>query len=251
MYEKTKLRKILIITICVCICIGVGIAIAFYSSRPDKYVESATAAARKQFPDAQVNSLKVADGFAMATVRSPSSLGQASAGNITIFKVNKDDSMTQIANGSSFNAIDLLGLGISLATQAKLKDVNVSEVKQNLINTCGYSNSGVPGFRGFFSSFNPNGWQIDPNTLDVLEQSLATTINEKNIKAKPNEDIICVNAIRDGSSSVIDTKTYINTFTFRVQLITRNGTLTTHSVSFAIGPRSYRNYTLDGQNISI
>lgn len=253
-YEKSKLRIILIIVAAfVLVSIGV-IALIMHFSSPkstqDKYTQSATAAARKNTPNAKVSNLKVAGGFAMSTVQDPTADGQANAGNVTIFKVNKDGSMTQIANGSSFSPIDLLGLGIPLATQAELTGKSVSQIQLDLANLCGYDGSDTPGYLGFDSSFNPGGWQIDASTLDGIEQALTSVLSGKNSQAQQGKMVICVNATRENSNRSTDAKTYISTFTLQLQFITTDGTLTTHMFTFAIGPNYYRNYTLDGQQIS-
>jgi hypothetical protein len=206
-YEKTKSRKLLLIVFGIFLAIAL-LLLTFHLSRPEsqqsKYIKSTTAAARKQIPYAVVKNVKVAGGFAIATVSDPSSQGQSNSGNETIFKVNKDGSMVQIASGSYFSPIDLLGFGIPLATQAKLTG---------------------------------------------LEQKLSDTINNQNTNVKSNMAVICVNATRNNSNKVIDTVTYISTFTLQVQFITANGTLTKHTVTFAIGPHYYRMYTIDGRAI--
>lgn len=251
-YDKAKLRKILIVvTVCVLISVGVVLtALLLPQSEQSKYTKSATEAVRKNNPNAEASDVKVAGGFAIAIVKDPTDQGQSKAGSVTVFRVNKDDSMVQLATGSSFNPIDLLGLGIPLATQAKLTARNTDQVKQDLVNTCGYNGDGLPSYRGFIGSFDPNGWQIDATTLDVLQQSLAAKIASGNVKAKPGKNIICVNAIHTGSSATTDSKTYASTFTLRAQFITSDGTLTDHSITFTIGPRYYRSYMLDGQKLS-
>jgi len=252
-YEKSKLRIILIIVaVFVLACIGV-ITLITHSSPPkssqDKNTQSATAAARKKTPNAQVSNVKVADGFAMSTVQDPTAEGQANAGNVTFFKVNKDGSMTQIASGSSFSPIDLLGLGIPLATQAKLTGQDLTQIQQNLADLCGYNGSDTPGYFGFDGSFNPGGWQIDATTLQGVEQALTGVLSNKNAEAQQGKTVVCVNATRDKSNSNTDTHTYISTFTLELQFITADGTVTTHMFTFATGPNYYRSYTLDGQEI--
>jgi hypothetical protein len=251
--EKSKLRLIVIaVAVFVLVCIGV-IAIVTHSSKPnsqqDKNTQSATAAARKKNPNANVSNVKVADGFAISTVQDPTADSQASAGNLTIFKVNKDGSMTQIAMGSSFSPIDLLGLGIPLATQAKLFGQDLSQTEQNLANTCGYDGSGAPGYIGFDGSFDPGGWQIDATTLDNIEQALTGVLSNANAAAQQGKTVVCVNATRTNSNRSTDTTTYISTFTLDLQFITADGTISTHVFTFAIGPHYYRSYTLDGQKI--
>ena len=249
-YEKAKLRKLLLIVVGVFLTITIVIVIVHLSipeSQQSKYTKSATAAARKHTPNAKVKNVNVADGFAIAIVSDPAAEGQANSGNTTVFRVNKDGSMVQIANGSSFGPVDLLGLGIPLATQAKLTGSSVGQVKQNLANQCGYS-AGIIGYIGFDGSFNPGGWQIDSATLSGLEQKLSPAINQ-NFNTKPGTSVICVNATQKNSNTTTDKTTYISTFTLQVQFITDDGTLTTHTVTFAVGPNYYHNYTLDGHNI--
>lgn len=251
-YEKTKLKKLLLIVVGVLAAIAI-IAFVVHLSLPEsqqsKYTKSATAAARKVTPNAVASNVKVAGGFALATVSNPTAVGQSNAGNLTIFKVNKDGSMTQIANGSSFSPIDLLGLGIPLATQAVLTGHNLTQTQQNLAATCGYSGGSAPGYIGFNGSFNPGGWQIDAGTLDGIEQALTAAIGNKNAQAGSGGKVICVNATRDKSNFSTDKQTYISTFTLELQFITSNGTISTHTFTFAIGFNHYLNYTLDGQKI--
>jgi hypothetical protein len=251
-YERAKLRKLLLIVVGVLAAIAI-IALVVHFVRPEsqqsKYIKSATAAARKGTPNAKVTNVKVADGFALATVSGPTTNGPENIVYTAVFKVNQDGSMTQIANGSSFSPIDLLGLGIPLATQAKLTEHNLTQTQQDLASTCGYSGGNAPGYIGFNGSFNPGGWQIDAATLDGSEQALTAAISNKNAAAKDGEKVICVKATREKSNFSTDKQTYISTFTLELQLITGNGTVTTHTFTFAVGPNYYRSYTLDGQKI--
>ena len=156
--------------------------------------------------------------------------------------------MVQLAEGSSFGPLDLLGLGVPLATQAKLTGSNIIQVKQNLANQCGYSNGAI-GFIGFNSSFSPGEWQIDSSTLIGLEQKLSDSITNQNANMKSDMVVICINATLKNSNYTIDKTTYISTFSLQVRFVTSDGTLTTHTVTFAVGPNYYRSYTLDGNNI--
>lgn len=131
-YDKSKVKKILLIIIGVFILLGVIaliIQLSTHQTKQDKYTQSASAAAKKQTPNAKVSDVRVADGFAIAIVSDPTANNQANGGNTTIFKVNKDDSMSQIASGSYLNPIDLLNMGIPLATQAKLKNSSLDMIK--------------------------------------------------------------------------------------------------------------------------
>lgn len=252
--DKVRLARIVRIAVGVLLGIGILILIIHFllpKSEQSKNIDSATTAARKQIPNAQVRNVKVADGFALATVSDPNASGQASAGNVTIFKINKDGSMAQIANGSFFSPIDLLNLGITLPTQAKLTGHTISQVRQSLANICGYTGGDEPGYSGFNGSFNPDGWQIDSGTLDDLEQVLTTVVSDKNTTAGMDQKVICVNATRNNSSATTDMQTYISTFALGIQFITSSGTLSAHKLTFAIGSNNYHSYTLDGQAISV
>jgi hypothetical protein len=250
-YEKAKVRKLVLVLVGVLAAIAIVTLVVQFSrpeSQQSKYIKSATAAARKQIPNAKVKSIKVAGGFALAIVNDPTAEGQANAGNQTYFKVNADGSMTQLANGSSFGPLDLLGLGIPLATQSQLIGSSVGKVKQNLVEQCGYS-GGVPGYSGFDGSFSPDEWQIDSATLSDLEQAVSNTIVSQNAGATSSKKVICVNAIQKNSNATTDIKTYISTFTVQVQFVTGDGTITSHMLSFAIGPNHYHSYMLDGNSI--
>lgn len=253
-YPPSGNEKARPVKIAVGILVGFGLIllVAYLLLSPigqDKYTKAATAAARKVTPNAVVSNVKTAGGFALAAVSDPTAQSQAKAGNVTIFKVNNDGSMTQIANGSYFSPIDLLGFGIPLATQAKLTGQNLTQVQRDLAGACGYSGGSEPGFSGFNGSFNPGGWQIDAATLDGLEQALTAAISYKNAEAKPTEKVICVHATREKSNATTDTQTYISTFTLQLQLVAGNGTVTNHTFTFATGPNYYRSYTFDGQKI--
>lgn len=251
-YEKARSAKTLKIVIGAIVVIGVvvlGVYFSLSQDGQDKYTKSATAAARKKDPNAEVRNVKVAGGFALATVSDPTAEGQENTGNMTIFKVNGDGSMTQLANGSSFSPIDLLGFGIPLATQAKLTGHSLTQVQQNLAGTCGYDGGSAPGYIGFDGSFDPGGWQIDAATLDGLEQALTNVVGNNNAGLKNDQKIICVSATRDNSNATTDKQTYISTFTLDLQFITGDGTITDHVFTFATGPHYYRGYTLDGQKV--
>ncbi len=253
-YPPSGNEKARPVKIAVGILVGLGLIllVAYSLLSPigqDKYTKAATAAARRVTPNAVVSNVKAAGGFALATVSDPTAQSQAKAGNVTIFKVNSDGSMTQIANGSYFSPIDLLGFGIPLATQAKLIGQNLTQVQRDLAGACGFSGGSSPGFTGFNGSFNPGGWQIDAATLDGLEQALTATISNKNTEANNGEKVICVNATREKSNANTNKQTYISAFTLELQFISSNGTLTSHMFTFAVGPNYYRSYTLDGQKI--
>jgi len=250
-YENTRFRKLLILMVGILLTIILVVVIVRLStpeSQQSKYIKSATVAARKLIPDAKVTNVKVDGGFAIAIVSDPEAKGQANSGNTTIFKVSKDGSMKLIANSSYFSPLDLLGLGIPLETQAKLTGSNLAQVKQNFANQCGYTNGNI-GYTGFEGSFNPGGWEFDSATLRSLEQKLSNAINNLNITKKPDAQIICVNATRKNSNDTTNKTTYISTITLQMQFVSNNGILTTHVVTYAIGPNYYRSYTLDGQNI--
>jgi hypothetical protein len=253
-YEKrSKLAMIIILVVGIIVGISIlvlGIQFFLAKSEQAKITNSATTAASKHTPSAQVSNVKVADGYALAIVSDPNATSQANAGNTTIFKVNKDGSMVQIANASYFSPIDLLVLGIPLATQAKLTGNTVSQVQQTLADACNYNTSGdTPGYSGFDGSFNPGGWQIDSGALNDIEQTLTTAIASKNSGVNSDKKIICVNVSQNNSDTKTDLQTYISTFTLELQFITSDGTLTTHTFNFSVGPRNYRSYILDGQAI--
>lgn len=251
-YDEKRPLKIAIIVFAALIAISVIILVVYLllpPSQQSKYTDSATAAARKNTPDAKVTNVKVSGGYASAIVTDPNTDTQGSAGNTTIFKVNKDGSMTQIAAGSSFSPIDLINLGIPLTDQAKLNGSTLDQAKQALADTCGYMGNNTPGYSGFDGSFDPDGWQVDSSTLENLEQSLTSVISAQNVQARAGKNVICVNATRTGSSATTDNQTYISTFGLQIQFITSDGTLSTHQLTFAVGPQYYHQYTLDGQVI--
>jgi hypothetical protein len=245
-------RKLLVIAVALVTTIAVVVLLINFSqshSQQSKDLQNATAAARKQTPNAKVTEVKVADGFASAIVSDPKAQSQANSGNKTYFKVDGGGSMTQIASGSDFSPVDLLGFGIPLATQSKLTGRSLAQTQQDLAGTCVYRGGEAPGYIGFNGSFSPGGWEIDALTLNGIEQALTTAIRNTNIAAKPGENVICVNATSEKSNATTDKQTYISTFTLELQFITSNGTVTSHMFTFAVGPNYYRSYTLDGQKI--
>jgi hypothetical protein len=156
--------------------------------------------------------------------------------------------MVLLAKGSSFGPLDLLGLGMPLATQAKLTGTDIGSVGQNLANQCGY-HDGAIGFSGFGGSFSAGQWQIDAGTLDILTQKVSRAISTQNIKAGGDKTVICVNATQKNSNFTTDKTTYISTYTLQVQFITSDGILSMHTVTFTNSSPRYRTYILDGQAI--
>lgn len=251
-YNNKSALAIILAVLC-SVFIGIGLLIlAVHFLLPgtqNENTKNATAAARQHIPDATVSKLKVSGGFAVAIVSDPAGQDQSNAGNSTIFKVNKDGSMTQIAVGSSFSPVDLLNLGIPLSTQATLVGHSLYTVKSNLADICGYTGDNNPGYSGFNASFQPGGWQIDSGTLDGLEHALTTNISSSNTLLKTDQKTICVNATPANSKSMTDPETYISTFSLDLQFITSDGVIGTHTFTFSIGPQYYRSYALDGKNI--
>lgn len=213
------------------------------NNQQSKYAKSATAAARKTISNANATSVKVAGGFAVANVNYPNALRPR--GYATIFKVNKDGSMVELAISNSFGPIDLLGFGIPFQTQAELTGSTLAQVQQNLANQCGYNN-GNTGFYGFNGSFNPGQWQIDATTLSGIEEKLTSVVKNQNNNINSNKSVICVTTSQQNSNFTIDNKTYISTFTLQLQFISKDGTSTKHTFNFSIGPERYSNYTFDG-----
>lgn len=245
-----KKKKLITIVVVVLVLVLGVFVFTKLQSKPDDYTRRATEAARKENPNAKVKDVKVAGGFAIATVSDPTATGQLRAGNMTVFKINEDESMTQIASGSSFTPLDLLELGIPLATQAELTGTDIDRVTKNLAGVCGYGGIDAPGYNGFERSFDPDEWQIDSGMLGSLRQVLTADISNKNAREKPSEKVICVNATRNNSNATTDMKTYISTFTLELQFISNGGAVTNHTFTFSVGPKQYRSYTLDGQKLN-
>ena len=247
--SKQKNQMMVIFVLLIVLVVGVTIIVALLN-RPDKHTQSATEAARKEIPNAEVKDVRVAGGFATATVSDPTSGSQILDGNVMIFKVSEDGSMTQIANGNSFTPIDLLALDIPLKTQAELLETDLSQITQNLAGTCGYGKGDAPGYYGFDGYFEPDRWQIDSGTLDDIQQVLTTKITNDNSTVEYNDKTICVNATGDNSNVTTDMKTYISTFTLDLEFISGGGEITTRTFTFSIGPNYYHAYTLDGRKLA-
>jgi hypothetical protein len=225
--------------------------------RTDKYTQSALAAARKVTPNAKVRDVKVSDGFAVATVSDPTGEGELRTGVLTYFKVNDDESMTQIASGNTPLPISLLELGISISTQADLNGSSVDDVMQNLTNECDFSeNDSVgyedsTGYAGFDGSFDPDGWQIDAGTLDHIKQVLNASLAEQSKGSSSNSSVVCVIATNNKSDVKTDTETYISTFSMELNFVDTKGDVSRHDFAFSIGPRYFRSYSLDGRNLPV
>lgn len=248
--QKTPNKKLVFILVVFGIILCSALIIfAVRKDTPNSDVDKAKAAARKEIPNAEAKQVIVADGFAMAIVYVPKDKSQLGSGNTTIFRVNEDGSMTYITSGSYFSPIDLLGLGIPLKTQAKLRETELSDVKQELANTCNYGYDNKPGFSGFDGSFNPDGWQIDSASLDGITQTLDTVIEANNARSKYDDKVVCINTQIKGSNVGVDKTTFASTFTLKLQFITGNGVITDHDFTFNDGPIYSRIYTLDGQKI--
>ena len=249
---KARTNRIITLTIVTILSLTVvGLAIyGFVSSgTKDDATKAATDAAREQTPDAQVTDTVVADGFAMAIVSDPHANSQANAGNMTLFTVDDNGKMKQIANGSDFSPIDLLGFGVPLETQAKLARKSVSEIRFALASSCGQTNGMEPGYLGFGGTFQPDNWQIDATTLTNLQQALSSSISSSNSKLTANDRVVCVNVTRDNSDAKTDLTSYISTFTVEADFITANGKVSNHTITFAVGPKNYQKYTIDGKQI--
>lgn len=252
--EEKRLARVRMVAVVCGVVIVVGLLVLTTSFiigkvRQDKSIKAATTAAKKYTPNPKITNLKIAGGFALATVSDSTVDGPANADNIAVFKVNKDGSMKQIAVNIFFNPLELLELGIPLKTQAKLTEKSLEKTQLALANSCNYSGSSAPGYIGFDDSFNPDGWEIDAATLDGLQQALTTVISNKNASAEFGKKTICIKATRENSNVTTDMKTYISTFTLKLRFITHDGVITNHIFTFATGPNYYRNYTLDGQQI--
>ena len=247
--SSDKKKVIVLIVVLGILIMGVPMLVTLLN-KPDKHTQSATEAARKEIPNAQVRNVKVAGGFAIATVSDPGAEGQIRVGSMTIFKVNEDESMTQLAIGSYFTPHNLLELGISPTVQAELTETSLDQVMQNLTDECRYNGGAAPGYIGFDGSFNPDGWQIDSGTLGNVRQALTVAIRDKNIQADASKKIVCVMATKNNSNATTDMKTYISTFTLELQFIAGGGEVGTHTFTFSIGPNHYQNYALDGKKLT-
>lgn len=207
-------------------------------------------AARAQVSDAEVRNVVVSNGFAVATINSPSSNGQLKSGNIALFKENDDKSMTQIASGSSFNTIDFLDLGVPLTTQAKLLKKSLEQIKQDLADSCNYNNTNTPGYMGFNGSFHPNGWGIDASKLFFITNALDSVVSDINSGVKSDNKVICVNATTDNSNLVIDRKRQRVNYTIQVKFITNSGGTSAHTLNFSNNGNNSWDFILDGRKIN-
>lgn len=247
--NKPEKNKVLIAVLLVVLLVAVTVA-AVILSRPDKLTQSALEAARKETPNARVREVRASGGFARAVVSDPKAESQIQAGNVTYFRVNGDESMTQIASGSAFSPIDLLGMGIPLPTQADITGISVDKVIKNLSDACGYSSGGGPGYAEFGGSFDPDGWQIDSGTLSNIERVLNASVNNPSTGADSNGNVVCIIATNNKSDVKTDTKTYISVFSMELNFVTDSGIVSKHAFSFSIGPNYFKSYALDGRKLT-
>lgn len=244
---SNKKKKIVLIVFCV---VALFVVVFVLNKKmPINQTNKAKEAARKEIPNAEVKQVVVADGFAIAIVYSPKDTGQLGSGNTIVFKVNKDSSMTYLANASDFDTIDLLNLGIPLTTQAKLKKTDLNTVKKNLENSCNYTGDFMPGFSGFDGSFDPDGWQIDSTTLNNIQQALVSVVKSNDAYKNSSDKIVCINALTKDSNIDTNQTTFESVFLIKLQFITGEGKITDHSFSFTDGPINSRVYSLDNQKI--
>lgn len=228
----------------------VAILIFLIISKPPSDTEKARDAIRKSIPNAEVENLSIADGFAIGKTYVPKDKSQLGAGQLSVFRINKDGSIEYLASASDFNEIKLLELGIPLETQSKLNNISIAKVKESLALTCNFENDNLPGFYGFDGSFNPDGWQIDKSSYFYITDLLGKTIWLTNSTQTIDKKIICV-AASDKSDFKVDNSTNIGTYYMKLRFITSNGTITEHDFTFNDDPPSERLYTLDGQKIEI
>lgn len=247
--NKPAKNKVLIVVLLVILLVAVTVT-AVILNRPDKLTRSALDAARKETPNARVREVRASGGFARAIVSDPTAESQIKAGNVTYFRVNNDESMTQIATGSSFSPIDLLDMGIPLQAQAEITGISLDKAIKNLSDACGYSDSGDPGYAEFGGSFDPDGWQIDSGTLSNIKRVLSASFAERGVEADSNSNVVCVIATNNKSDAKTDLKTYISTFSLELNFVDNKGTVSKHAFVFSIGPSYFKSYTLDGRELT-
>ena len=250
--QSNQVQRIVIIATASLLGLALIILVIFSfipANNTNKITRAAIEAAQAVTPDATVEDVVVADGFAMALVSDPHTDSQGSAGNRTFFSVAKDGSMKQIISGSDFNPITLLELSIPLETQAKLRGQPITELRYALASSCGYADDMQPGYIGFGGTFQPDDWQIDAATLTGLQRALSQHLTTKNKATTVDKRVICVDATRENSNVTTDTATYISTFTLQTLFITGAGETSPHTITFAIGPKNYHKYTIDDKEI--
>lgn len=254
--DRKPTRNVVVVIITVVVLLLV-IVVAMVLSKPDKLTQSALTAARKVTPNAKVRDVKAADGFAVAVVSDPTARGELKTGVLTYFKLNDDESMTQIASGNTPLPISLLELGISLPTQASLNGSSIDDVLQNLPNDCDFSENDSVGYEdsigyaGFGGSFDPDGWQIDPSSLSNIKQVLNSAIHSRYSGAVSENGVVCVLATNNNSDVTTDKITYNSTFSLELNFVDNKGQVSKHAFTFSLGPNNIKKYTLDGRNLPI
>ncbi len=227
------------------------------ASKSSRYYKAALAAARKSDgQDTTISDLKVAEGFAVATILNESKSPQ---GYLAIFKVRSVRSMTVIASGSQIDPIELVELHMPFATQVKLTWVGSEESLRNYVAGEGeYAGESTHGYSGFDGSFGPNGWEIDAGTFDSMEAALSKAIHKRNAQANASEKTIDVDAaykLNRDSKITVNKTTYSETFTLKLVFVSAIGTFTEHTLKAtqhpggAGGVPAYFTYALDGRDI--
>jgi len=201
-------------------------------------------------PDATVSDVRSAGGFAVASVADPAAGGQAAAGLAYIFKVNADGSVTQLAAGSAFDPLALLGLGVPVSTQAELNGQTVAQVMSYL---CGSDATAAnPGFAGFDQVRAANGtWAYAKGQIVLgddtgLEYSLTQYVSAQNRGGGGDGQVICVVALGDAQVTIDNGFAQI---AWNVQFVTGAGEATSHAMTTATGAGGKITTTVDGKPI--
>ena len=215
-----------------------------------RYHDAALAAARKSDGrNTTISDLKVASGFAVASILNKSRSPQ---GYLAIFKVHSVRSMTVIASGSEIDPVELVELRIPFATQVKLFPSESEESLQHAVADEGqYAGQNTPGFSGFDGSFGPDGWELDAGTFDSLEAALSKAVTELNADANVSNRTIDV----DAAYKLNRHNRFVQNFTLKLAFISSIGTFTIHTLEAtyhggrAGGVPAYYTYALDGHDI--
>jgi len=245
-----------VIVIIVFIAAVIGLAIIFQPSPAQKKQQQVTNAAQKAANTYVSNANANSNANPAVTVTNVKTSGRFAIGTTTIngnpaqgiFTINSDGTLTQIASGTSFSPIELLGYGMSLTDIATLTGRTIAQAQQWLFTVCNYTGGSAPGYSGFTNTFANGQVTLDPQAITTIQNALTGAIAAQNATESQSQQMVCINAVTGGSTQVANPNVNVVT-TFNVQFIAGDGTLTTHSISLTVDMNFNTTVTLDGTRI--
>ena len=236
--------RILVAIIIIFVLAVIGLCIPFIPNKTTQLksnlidVMQKDASTNPDIPTSAISIIYQDNGWLVATVN-------INEGGVAVFH-DVDNKYVLVAVGTNVTAIYLLQH--SVPTDVIAKAIGRPFADQLAIE-CNYSGGTTPGYAGFDSTFANGQVQLDPTAITTAQTALSTAVATKNTAASSSQQVICVNAISDGSSQTAIPNANVTT-TFDVQFITKNGDITTHKVSIIVDMNFNTTITLDGTTLS-